>query len=114
MHVLPTYPVPTKVAAAGLPSETAGGPKRRALARLRILAVDDNEDAVVFLAKLLEHHGHDARSCTSGAGRSGVGCRVRTRCGHPCPRHAGLNGLETAERLRNEPWGEKKRSSWLR
>jgi CheY-like chemotaxis protein len=68
--------------------------------------VDDNEDAVVLLAKLLEHYGHDARSCTSGADALALGAEfapdvVILDLGMP-----GLNGFETAERLRNEPWGK--------
>lgn len=106
MHLLPTSPVQPKIPATGLPSDSVRGPKRRALARLRILAVDDNEDAVVLLAKLLEHHGHDARACTSGADALALGAEfapdvVILDLGMP-----GLNGFETADKLRKEPWGK--------
>lgn len=76
------------------------------LLRLRILAVDDNEDAVVMLTKLLVHHGHDAKSCTSGAQALKLGPvfepdAVILDLGMP-----GMDGFETAARLKQQPWGK--------
>jgi CheY-like chemotaxis protein len=73
---------------------------------LRILAVDDNEDAVVMLAKLLRYYGHDARCCTSGAQALKMGHdfepdAVVLDLGMP-----GMDGFETAERLKQQSWGK--------
>jgi CheY-like chemotaxis protein len=73
--------------------------------RQRLLLVDDNEDAVVMLARLLVHHGHDARACTSGADALAMGAdfepdTVILDLGMP-----GMDGFETAARLKQQPWG---------
>jgi len=73
---------------------------------LRILAVDDNEDAVVMLAKLLGHYGHDARCCTSGPQALAIGRDFKPDAvildlGMP-----GMDGFETAARLKEQTWGK--------
>ena len=88
-----------------LPSRSAGDATRRTGSRLRVLVVDDNEDAVVLLGRLLRLRGHDARCCTSGAEALTAGAEFKPDVvildlGMP-----GLNGFETAERLKQEPWG---------
>jgi CheY-like chemotaxis protein len=88
------------------PADRAQGSTGRRLSQLRVLAVDDNEDAVVMLGKLLSHMGHDARSCTSGEEALQVGAEfepdaVILDLGMP-----GMDGFETAARLKQEPWGK--------
>ncbi len=73
---------------------------------MRILVVDDNEDAVVFLAKLLAIYGYEVRHTTSGADALQVGAAFEPQTvvldlGMP-----GMDGFETARRLKQEPWGE--------
>ena len=68
--------------------------------------VDDNEDAVLMLAKLLGLFGHEARYSTSGADALEAGADfepdvVVLDLGMP-----GMDGLETARRLKQEPWGK--------
>jgi CheY-like chemotaxis protein len=74
---------------------------------VKVLVVDDNEDAVVLLAKLLGVFGHDARFSTSGIDALEVGAVfepdvVVLDLGMP-----GMDGIETARRLKQEPWGER-------
>ena len=74
--------------------------------RHRILVVDDNEDAALSLALLLEHYGHDVDIAHDG--EQGV---EKARSGEPdivfldlgMPR---MNGIEAAKRLRSLPSGD--------
>jgi CheY-like chemotaxis protein len=66
----------------------------------RILVVDDNRDAADSLALLLEAHGHDVRAVYDGHSAVEVAPRFRPQIvlldlGMP-----GLDGFETARRLR--------------
>ena len=74
-------------------------------AKLRILLVDDNEDAVHSLEKLLTLLGYEARSTTSGADALVEG-------EHFCPDVVlldlgmpDMDGFETAAAMRAKPWG---------
>ena len=96
-----------KTAAAPLPpADLSDGSTSRRLSQLRVLAVDDNEDAVFMLGKLLGLYGHDARSCTSGEEALRIGADFKPDAvildlGMP-----GMDGFETAARLKQQPWGK--------
>ncbi|MEZ4302886.1 MAG: ATP-binding protein [Polyangiaceae bacterium] len=73
--------------------------------RLRVLIVDDNEDAAVSLAELLELLGHDARTAESGPAALALGPAFRPEVvlldiGMPA-----MSGYEVCQRLRKEAWG---------
>ncbi len=79
------------------------GPAIKADVRLRILVVDDNEDAAASLTRMLELMGHEVHIAFDG-----VECIREAGRFHPeivfldigMPR---LNGYDTAKRLRGEP-----------
>ncbi len=73
------------------------------LARRQVLVVDDNVDAAVSLAKVLQLIGHETRTAHSGpealeTARSFIPDVVFLDIGLP-----GMNGYEVAERFRREP-----------
>ena len=80
--------------------------KRKAAAKTRrILLVDDNVDAVQSLARLLDVLGYEPLVTTSGAAALEQGPQFRPDVvlldlGMP-----GMDGFETAVRLRREAWG---------
>ena len=94
-------PVAAPVAVAR-PAKKEPDARRR---RLRVLVADDNEDAVLLLAAVIEMLGHDV--CAATDGRQAV---AYARDWRPdlvlmdlgMPR---LNGIEAARRIRREPWG---------
>ena len=72
---------------------------------LRILLVDDNEDAVRSLEKLLTALGYDARATTSGEGALAEGASfepdvILLDLGMP-----EMDGFETAAAIRAQAWG---------
>jgi len=75
------------------------------LRKMRILLVDDNDDAVHSLAQLLASLGHDVRVATSGQDALAV-----SRDFHPdvvlldlgMPQ---MDGFETQRAIRASPWG---------
>ena len=74
-------------------------------ARHRILVIDDNRDAAASLATLLELKGHAARSAYDGfaglqAAAGFLPDIILLDIGMP-----GLDGIETARRIRAEAWG---------
>jgi len=86
-------PVPTPAEGAAIPHS------------LRVLVVDDNEDAAETLGQLLELMGHATR--TANDGEAGVAAAgeflpdvVLMDIGMPK-----LNGYDAARRIRAEPWG---------
>jgi CheY-like chemotaxis protein len=85
-------------------SDDAAAP---AAARRRILVVDDNRDAAESLAMLLELQGHDVAVAHDGheaiaKAEAEAPEIVFLDIGMP-----GLNGYETARRLREQPWGRR-------
>lgn len=73
------------------------------MARRQVLVVDDNVDAAVSLAKVLQLIGHETRTAHSGpealeTARSFIPDVVFLDIGLP-----GMNGYEVAERFRREP-----------
>ncbi len=72
---------------------------------LRVLVVDDNRDAADSLRELLDLLGHECHAVFGGAAALEAGAEMRPDVvlldlGMP-----GMDGLETARRLRREPWG---------
>jgi len=83
------------------PNEGAGGTNHK----LRVLLVDDNEDAVRSLEKLLSVLGYDALATTSGREALAQGAAfgpdvVLLDLGMP-----EMDGFETAAAMRLEQWG---------
>lgn len=75
------------------------------LRKMRILLVDDNEDAVQSLARLLGSLGHDVRTATSGREALAMGPDflpdvVLLDLGMP-----EMDGFETQRAVRATPWG---------
>jgi PAS domain S-box-containing protein len=78
---------------------------RRLRRRRHILAVDDNEDALDAIAEALRVDGHYVETATSGQdalqkAAAGGAEAVLLDIGMP-----GMDGYETARRMRGEPWG---------
>ena len=91
-------------------------PERRAVsvvepigprAARRVLVVDDNADAAESLALILRLRGHEVRTADRGATSIEIGAEFRPHVvildlGMP-----GMNGYDTAQQIRAEPWGRK-------
>jgi CheY-like chemotaxis protein len=82
---------------------------RPELRKMRILLVDDDEDAVHSLARLLASLGHEVRAATSGkealaVGRDFLPDVVLLDLGMP-----DMDGFETQRAVRATPWGESTR-----
>jgi CheY-like chemotaxis protein len=78
----------------------------RADAALRVLVVDDNEDAVVSQSLIMRLDGNDVRTACDGDEAERVADAFRPHVvlldiGMP-----GRNGYEVARRIRAEPWGK--------
>lgn len=87
--------------------ESAGEPAESQTFResYRVLAVDDNKDSVETLARLLEAMGCDVRQALDGIQAVEIAAAFRPQLilldiGMP-----GMNGYETARRIRSESWG---------
>jgi CheY-like chemotaxis protein len=70
-----------------------------------VLVVDDNRDAATSLAMMLQIMGHDAQTAFDGLQALEIAAEhqpelVLLDIGMP-----GLNGYETALRIRQQPWG---------
>ena len=71
----------------------------------RILVVDDNEDAAALIALLLKLAGQEVRTASGGAEALETAAEQRPDVVFLDLAMPGLNGYETAQRLRQEPWG---------
>jgi CheY-like chemotaxis protein len=74
--------------------------------KLRVMVVDDNENAANVLAMLLKALGNDVRTAYDGLSAIELANQFRPQImlldiGMP-----GLNGYDTARRLRELPWGK--------
>jgi signal transduction histidine kinase len=83
------------------------GTMRRTITPRRVLVVDDNRDAAESLAQLLEIQGHDVRLAYDGEEALEVAAEfladvVLLDLGMP-----NLDGFATAERMREQPWGQR-------
>ncbi len=91
---------------APVPHKRIGGETTAITSRLRILVVDDNEDAATSLAMLLELLGHEVM--TASDGQDGV-AKAAAMCPHVVFLDLGMpkmDGVEAAKRLRALPDGE--------
>jgi signal transduction histidine kinase/CheY-like chemotaxis protein len=96
--------VETGPAAAVLP-EPVEQPAPPLLTSRRVLVVDDNVDAAEMLALMLKLHGHHVRTAHDGMDALRVAPAfvphvIFLDLGMP-----NLNGYETANRIRSQPWG---------
>jgi CheY-like chemotaxis protein len=87
------------------PEESEPAPPPASSGGRRILVADDNTDAAQALALLLELSGHEVRTAADGEAALSVAAEftpeiVLLDIGMPV-----LDGLETAYRMRAEPWG---------
>jgi len=94
-------PLPTAPVATPVPKPTAVAP----VPPRRVLVVDDNVDAATSLAELLRHRGHEVRAVFDGSEALEEATRftpdaVVLDIGLP-----GMDGYETARRLRQLPGG---------
>jgi PAS domain S-box-containing protein len=86
--------------------QTFGGDGQSRSPGLRVLVVDDNESAAGVLSLLLKSLGNDVRTASDGWQALELAASFRPDIvlldlGMP-----GLNGYETASRIRAEPWGK--------
>jgi PAS domain S-box-containing protein len=89
-------------------AETSSAPSRRRAGRggsVRVLVVDDNKDAADSLMLLIRVLGHEAHVVYDGEAALVAAAELRPDLvlldlGMP-----GLDGYETAQRLRRQPWG---------
>jgi signal transduction histidine kinase len=92
----------------GMAAQTVGGQPARLPDQLparRILVVDDNEDAAALIALLLRLAGQDVRTASGGAEALATAAEQRPDIVFLDLAMPGLNGYETARRIRQEPWG---------
>lgn len=71
----------------------------------RILAVDDNQDALTVLRMLLQLKGYQVETCTSGQQLLELGEAYGPEVILLDISMPGLDGYETCRRLREQPWG---------
>jgi CheY-like chemotaxis protein len=78
---------------------------RPATARLRVLLVDDNEDAIESLEKMLALLGYEVAAATGGRQALALGAVLRPDVAVLDLGMPELNGYELAQAIRREPWG---------
>jgi CheY-like chemotaxis protein len=77
----------------------AGGDKQR------VIVVDDNADAAVTLASLLDLIGYEVQVANDGFAALEIGRQFRPQIGLLDIGMPGMNGYELARRIRAEAWG---------
>jgi PAS domain S-box-containing protein len=98
--------LPVLAGAAEEPSRPVAPARAAAVARRRLLIVDDNEDGAESLAMLLAFHGHETHKAYDGVEAIAAAERLRPDVvlldiGLP-----GLNGYEACRRIREQSWGK--------
>jgi PAS domain S-box-containing protein len=86
-------------------AEQGAEPETQRSAGCRILVVDDNQDAALSLAMLLEMSGHEVRTAFDGLEAIEVAAEVRPEIVLMDLGMPKLNGYEAASRIRRQPWG---------
>jgi CheY-like chemotaxis protein len=93
---------PAEMATAEVATESASA---AGAARRRVLVVDDNRDAAVSLARLLDCMGNETQTAHDGLEALGLAETFRpdlVMLDIGMPR---LSGYDTARRIREQPWG---------
>ncbi|GAB4024587.1 response regulator [Spirosoma gilvum] len=72
----------------------------------RILAVDDNQDALTVLRMLLQLKGYQVQTCTSGQQALQMGEQNPPEVILLDISMPGMNGYETCRRIRQQAWGQ--------
>ena len=85
----------------------AGTPERPHLEGLRVLVVDDNEDAATSLAILLEHAGATARTARDGETAVELADSTEFEIALLDIGLPKMNGHDVAREIRKRPWGSK-------
>jgi signal transduction histidine kinase len=86
-------------------AEAGGGADRRPAGQLRVIVVDDNQDAAESCATLLELSGHCVKTAHAGERAFELAATFRP---HAVLLDIGLpdvNGYELAQKIRAAPWG---------
>lgn len=73
--------------------------------RYRILVADDNVDAARMLALILSGQGHEVRTAADGLAALAVAAEFQPQVALLDIGMPKLNGYETAQRIRQQPWG---------
>lgn len=81
--------------------------RQQQASRLRILVVDDNQDAANSMAAMLELMGHEARVAFDGLAALDLAAEFRPNVALLDIGMPRLNGLETARRLRQQGWSKR-------
>jgi PAS domain S-box-containing protein len=71
----------------------------------RILVVDDNTDAALTLGAMLELQGHEVRTAYDGLAALEIAASFQPDVALLDIGLPGMNGRETARRIRSQPWG---------
>ncbi len=95
-----TVRLPAEAGSASVASETTPPPGGESVASLRVMVVDDNIDAAQTLAELLSIQGHQARVADSGASALATASEFQPELVFLDIGMPGMNGYETAKRLR--------------
>lgn len=77
--------------------------------RLRVLLVDDNEDAIQSLEKMLSLLGYEVAAATNGKDALALGNRLRPDIALLDLGMPEMNGYEVAQAIRRETWGTQTR-----
>jgi CheY-like chemotaxis protein len=77
-----------------------------ATARRRVLVVDDNRDAAVSLAMMLQLMGYETQTAHDGLEAVDVAAAFRPDVALLDIGMPRLNGYDTARRIRQQPWGQ--------
>jgi PAS domain S-box-containing protein len=97
--------LPVAAAPPAAVSPPRPAPEPRAVTPQRVLVVDDNCDAALSLATMLEMMGHETRTCHDGPSALELAATTRPAVvlldiGMP-----GMSGYEVASRIRQSAWG---------
>ena len=105
-------PFDAQVSATGVPHDRSSASNGEAIVRThRILAVDDNQDAVDILARTLQLKGHEVQTAYDGLAAVDMAARFKpdvVLLDIGLPR---LSGYDVARRIRQQPDGNRRSRS---
>ncbi|MEO6463803.1 MAG: ATP-binding protein, partial [Candidatus Eisenbacteria bacterium] len=102
---LPVAPAPEAAMPAAPAGDSAPAPSPAERAGRRVLVVDDNRDAAITLKMMIDLMGSEARLAYGGLEALAIAEDFRPELGLLDIGMPGLNGYDTARRLREQPWG---------